>query len=340
MMWYPLTFRPIFKPRIWGGRRLEELFGKPLPTGQAIGESWELSGLAGDESIVAAGPLAGQKLTDLAARFGGELIGPGVVGTGAAFPLLIKLLDAGQPLSVQVHPSKATIAQARAAVSASSAQPKNECWYIMAAEPGARIWVGLKEGVDREQFAAAAAAGNVADLLRACPVRAGDFFYLPGGTVHALGGGIVVAEVQTPSDTTYRVFDWNRVDPATGQPRTMHLAEALDAIDYGASVQPASAASGDRIRLLGCPTCEDFVIDKLRLSGGTVTANGVGGRGTMVIWQILRGTGRVECPLASPGPTVAFGPGSLLLFPAAMEAAAVRVDAETECELLEISLPT
>ncbi|MDD4889142.1 MAG: class I mannose-6-phosphate isomerase [Phycisphaerae bacterium] len=325
-MLYPLRFNPIFKPRIWGGRRLEELFGKRLPAGQSIGESWELSGLRGDESVVAAGPLAGQRLTDLVERFGADLLGRARLLDGR-FPLLVKLLDARQNLSVQVHPGPRMVQRLGPGV-----RLKSECWYVIDAAAGAQIWVGLKAGVDRDQFAAAVSTGTAGDLLCGLPARAGDFFYLPAGTVHALGAGIVVAEVQTPSDTTYRVYDWNRIDAATGQPRQLHVAEALEAMDYAPPpAQPKhDGAARDVTRLLAC---EHFVIDKRTVPAGQTQPAGQSGR--MVVWQVVAGKGRFD--FSAAGASADLVAGELVVLPASMPPA--RVTSEQSLEVLEITIP-
>lgn len=325
-MLYPLKFNPIFKPRIWGGRRLEELFGKRLPAGLAIGESWELSGLSGDESVAANGPLAGRRLTELVEQFGADLLGDAKLLDGQ-FPLLVKLLDARQNLSVQVHPGPRMVKRL-----GPGTRLKSEWWHIIDAAVGARLWVGFRREVDSERFAAAAAAGTVVELLREFPVRAGDSFYLPAGTVHALGGGIVAAEVQTPSDTTYRVYDWNRVDAATGTPRPLHVAEALEATDYGpATAQATCKEFGHAVRL---PlACENFVVDKVTVPAGQTRAVDQAGR--MVVWQVVAGRGWFDFSVADGSADLVAG--ELVVLPAAMPPG--RVTSSQALELLEITVP-
>lgn len=326
-MLYPLRFKPIFKPRIWGGRRLAELYGKSLPPGVDIGESWELSGLPGDESVVADGPLAGATLGDLVRRFGRDLLGTTSPVDGQ-FPLLVKLLDARRNLSVQVHPSAEMVRRRGGAC-----RLKHECWFVIDAEPGACLWLGLNDGVTRERFAAAVSDGSVASLLRCRPVRAGEFYDLPAGTVHALGGGIVVAEVQTPSDTTYRVFDWNRIDAATGKPRALNVAEALEAMDFSPRAQGAAVVEDRRDaggpadgaqRLLAC---DSFIVDRRRVQRGSELA--IGGDGRMVVWQLLGGQ-------VSAGGRQ-FGGGELMLFPAGMKKSPLTFSADSD--LLEVTVP-
>lgn len=223
MKLYPLTFHPIAKPRPWGGRALAELYQKPLPPGVAVGESWEISDRPGATSIIAHGPLAGQDLRRLM-----EHSGPAVLGAARAvsgrFPLLVKILDAREVLSVQVHPPPAVAARR-------GGDPKTELWYVTHAGPEARFWAGLKAGTTRADFEQRLRTGRVADCLHPIPVRPGDAMLLPSGRVHALGAGLVVFEIQQNSDTTYRVFDWNRVGP-DGRPRALHLEAALESIDF------------------------------------------------------------------------------------------------------------
>jgi len=220
---YPLTFHPIFKERPWGGRRLQELYGKPLPPGVPVGESWEISARPGDASVIANGPLAGKDMHWLMQTHTQEVLGDSHSRPGW-FPLLVKLLDAREKLSLQVHPPAARAAQL-------AGEPKTEMWYIADAVPGAELYVGLKHGVTREAFERRIAAGTVADCFHRIPVRPGDAMFLPSGRVHAIGAGLVIFEIQQNSDTTYRVFDWNRVG-LDGKPRQLHVAESLASIDF------------------------------------------------------------------------------------------------------------
>ncbi len=229
-MLYPLTFHPILKERVWGGRRLQTLYGKPVPAGVTVGESWEVSDRPGDESVVANGPLAGRSLRWLMEHAREDLLGVGEPGPSSRFPLLCKILDARQKLSLQVHPPPAMAA-------ALSGEPKTEMWHIVEADPGAELFVGLRPGVTRADFEARIASGDVAECFHRIPVRAGDTMFLPSGRVHAIGDGLVIFEIQQNSDTTYRVFDWNRLG-LDGKPRELHLAESLASIDFD-DVEPS-----------------------------------------------------------------------------------------------------
>jgi mannose-6-phosphate isomerase len=222
-MLYPFTFNPIFKERIWGGRALEQLYGKSLPPKVPIGESWEISDRPGDASVIANGPLAGKDLRWLMENHERELLGDAKSANGR-FPLLIKILDAQEKLSLQVHPPAQKAAELKG-------EPKTEAWYIADAAPGAELYVGLKRGVTRTEFEQKIKAGAVAECFHRVPVRAGDTMFLPSGRVHAIGAGLVIFEIQQNSDTTYRVFDWNRVG-LDGKPRELHLAESLASIDF------------------------------------------------------------------------------------------------------------
>jgi mannose-6-phosphate isomerase len=243
---YPLTFRPIFKERVWGGRTLETLYRKPLPPAVAIGESWEITDRPGDVSVVANGPLAGKDLRWLMEQHQRDLLGDTKAADGR-FPLLIKLLDARDKLSLQVHPP---LQQAAAL----GGEPKTEMWYIAQAAPEAELYVGLKRGITRTQFERKIQTGDVAECFHRVPVKAGDAMFLPSGRVHAIGPGLVIFEIQQNSDTTYRVFDWNRVG-LDGRPRELHVAQSLASIDFN-DFEPAlvdsafSSAGRFRIRPL------------------------------------------------------------------------------------------
>lgn len=291
----PVVFEPILKHRPWGGASLAR-WGKALPAGAPIGESWELSDLPGDESPVARGPLAGRTIRELMALWGRELLG-NCASVGGRFPLLVKLLDAAENLSVQVHPRPRTAADAVPPGQVGAAAPavKHECWVVLEAQPGAVLYAGLRPHVRREDLAAALGTPGMVDLLVRREVRVGDCLYLPSGTLHALGAGILVAEVQTPSDVTYRAYDWERRD-AEGRPRTLHLAETLENVRWDVAeshiVTPASAPDLQTARfapiegatpLVRCPA---FALDRwtgrigggLRLGGQMAVLIGLSGR--------------------------------------------------------------
>ena len=224
-MLYPFTFQPIFKERVWGGREIERLYGKKLPPGAPIGESWEISDRPGDASVIANGPFAGKNLRWLMEHHARELLGDAKAAGRNRFPLLCKILDARDKLSLQVHPPGNKAAEL-------GGEPKTEMWFIADAAPGAELYVGLKRGVTRAEFERKIRDGSVAECFHRLPVKPGDSMFLPSGRVHAIGAGLVIFEIQQNSDTTYRVFDWNRVG-LDGRPRELHVAESLASIDFG-----------------------------------------------------------------------------------------------------------
>jgi mannose-6-phosphate isomerase len=221
---YPFTFNPIFKERVWGGREMERLYGKKLPPGAPIGESWEISDRPGDSSVIANGPLAGKNLRWLMENHRAELLGNAKTARENRFPLFCKILDARHKLSLQVHPPANKAAEL-------GGDPKTEMWFIAGAAPGAELYVGLKRGVTRAEFEKKVRTGEVAECFHRVPVRAGDAMFLPGGRVHAIGAGLVIFEIQQNSDTTYRVFDWNRVG-LDGKPRELHVPQSLASINF------------------------------------------------------------------------------------------------------------
>lgn len=225
---YPLKFKPFYLEKIWGGNRMKTLLNKDyaLPN---CGESWELSGVEGYDSVVSNGFLKGNTLSELIEVYMGDLVGEKVYEKfGIEFPLLIKFIDAQDDLSVQVHPNDALSKERHRAYG------KTEMWYVVDAEPGARINSGFNQEVNREKFIEYLENGRLTELLHYDEAKVGDVFFIPAGRVHAIGKGTLVAEIQQTSDVTYRIFDYNRKD-ATGNLRELHIELALDAIDYSFS---------------------------------------------------------------------------------------------------------
>ena len=224
----PLVFEPIFIERIWGGRRLESEFNKKLPPQKRIGESWEIVDRPEAQSVVAAGPLRGLTLHELWTQRRQEIFGQ--VPDTPRFPLLIKILDAQEKLSLQVHPPENV-------ASRWGGEPKSEFWYVALGDPDAELFLGFREAITRDEFGERLRDGTVVDRVHTIAVQAGDAVFLPAGRVHAIGAGNLLFEIQQNSDTTYRAFDWNRTDPATGMKRDLHVEQAIECIDFE-DVQP------------------------------------------------------------------------------------------------------
>jgi mannose-6-phosphate isomerase len=339
---YPLKFVPRFVPKMWGGRKLQELFGKSLPTSAPFGESWEVfdfpPGATGPDALTANddpagwvsaaicnGPLAGKSLHELVNTHPRQLLGKcEAVATahGPQFPLLIKFLDARDDLSVQVHPPPAYVKNHPGAFL------KNEAWFVLQNDPGARLLLGAKAGVKRAAFEKALADGTADQIMNAVKVSAGETYYMPSGTLHALGGGIVAYEVQTPSDTTYRVFDFNRVDPTTGRPRKLHVEQALDCIqfDWDAPKNKTPAHAGDVI-LARAP---QWLLAQAALPAG-VSKRLQHAEGPIVLTAIAGG-GAVE----SIGVREIFRAGETLVLP---PSESTRIDADSSCQLLLAAVP-
>ncbi|MGA3066971.1 MAG: type I phosphomannose isomerase catalytic subunit [Tepidisphaeraceae bacterium] len=319
-----LKFKPRYLEKMWGGRKIEQILGKTLPPGKPIGESWELydfpPGVADNSghwlsSEVASGPLAGKTLHDLVLQFGPDLYGDlPLVGPHGQFPILIKFLDAAQDLSLQVHPDR------HYAAAHPEAHLKSEAWYIVQADPGSRLLKDLKPGVTPAKLHAATQSGTVDELIESVMVHPGQSFYLPSGTVHALGAGILAAEVQTPSDTTFRLFDFNRVDPATGKLRNLHVDQAMACIDFAGKPTPPTA---------GAVQCEYFHIAAKRGKPGSQSPAPAG----PAVIMMLDGHARAS---AAPH-TLLLSKGDTLLVPASVKGA--DLEAISECLWLEVTFP-
>lgn len=300
---YPLQFEPILKERIWGGKKLHTLLNKPIST-HVTGESWEISAVEGDISLIANGTLKGKTLTELLNEFPEALLGAEVHNRfGVQFPLLFKFIDAREDLSIQVHPNDA-LAQKR-----HHSLGKTEMWYIMQADADARIIVGFKQQSNPQEFLSHLKDQTLTEILNEVPVQQGDVFFLETGTVHAIGAGIVLAEIQQTSDITYRVYDWNRKD-AQGNGRELHLDLALDAIDY--DVVPTKKNYGRAINqsnpVVDCPY---FTTTFLPLSGtAEIRKNGT----SFTVYMCVGGT----FELLYNGVVYRYQKGDTVLLPAAM----------------------
>ena len=225
MKFYPLTFTPILKDRIWGGTKLKSYLNKPIVS-KTTGESWEISTVSGDVSVVNNGLLKGKNINEIIALFPEEILGKSVIKRfGNEFPLLFKFLDAKEDLSIQLHPND-ELAKKR-----HNSFGKTEMWYVMQADEASRLIVGMKKEVTQSDYLHHLENNKILDLLNQYPVHKGDVFFLETGTIHAIGAGVVLAEIQQTSDITYRIYDWDRKD-ASGNKRELHTDLALEAINY------------------------------------------------------------------------------------------------------------
>jgi mannose-6-phosphate isomerase len=289
---------------VWGGRHLGERLGKVLPPGVPVGESWEISAHPLHVSRVAEGPLQGALLTDLCATHAKDLFGEQNT-PGARFPLLIKFLDCCDLLSIQVHPS-----DEQAVRLSQEKSGKTEAWIILEVQPTGRIFAGLKAGITRADLERHLAAGTLEKCLHSFTPRPGDCIFLPAGTVHAVGGGIVLAEIQQNSDATFRLFDWNRLG-SDGKPRPLHIQESLESIDWKAGpVQPVTRGEGAGTRGEWLVHCRYFALQRFEVHDPFDLPN----FGRLSIWLVLAG----EAELGSAGPEYrrTFRTGHTVLVPA------------------------
>lgn len=318
----PLQFQPIFKEKIWGGRRMEALLNKATGHLPNCGESWEISGVSGDVSALSNGSASLQQLLE---RYQGLLTGQRVYERhGNEFPLLIKFLDADEDLSVQVHPNDAQARERHQCLG------KTEMWYILHAEPGAELVVGFEKDTRPEEYVAAVESGELMDLLHREKVQPGDALYIPAGRIHTIGKGIVLAEIQQSSDITYRIYDFNRTDNA-GHKRELHTEQALGVLDFKA--YPAyKAAYTDQ---LNAPVFlsggEYFHTHKWWLN--QPMQRNLLALDSLVIYLCVKGSCRIQAGEGS----IQLEKGQTCLIPACI--ADVKLQPEGECVLLETYVP-
>jgi mannose-6-phosphate isomerase len=243
-----LTFEPVYQERIWGGTNLHKLYGRTLPPDKIIGESWDLVDRPEAQSVVAGGDWKGKTLGELWAGPDRKKIFGNASPDVPRFPILIKLLDAQDRLSLQVHPPAAKAREL-------GGEPKTEMWYFLHTEPNACIYAGLKKGVTRAQFEKAIGSPGLADLFHQLKTSPGETMFLPSGRVHAIGAGNVILEIQQNSDTTYRVYDWDRVDAKTGQPRALHVKDSLASINFNDIEPQFTQPHSERV-----VTCDYFTV--------------------------------------------------------------------------------
>jgi mannose-6-phosphate isomerase len=323
---YPLRFEPIYQYRVWGGRRLSGLLSAPLPGDGPIGEAWLLSDRDDHQSQVANGPLKGQTIGELMKEFRGQLMGK-LAPRFRRFPLLLKFLDAHELLSVQVHPS-----DAHPELLPPGETGKTEAWVVIEANKGSRIYAGLKPSTTAGDLRQSIATGTIADHLVGIVPKPGDSVFIPAGTVHSLGGDVVVFEIQQNSDVTFRLYDWGHVDAKTGQPRPLQVDQALASIDFadsnGGLVTPTvvSTTTVERERLFDC---EQFLLWRLR---GESPFN-VGAAEMPRVFVCIEGSGWFE----SDGTAYGVDKGEVWLLPAVV--GACEFHPNNAVTLLEIALP-
>ena len=324
-----LLFEPFLRPMVWGGRGLAERLGKRLPTTDAFGESWDVSDHRLHQSVVAAGPQVGTSLRTLVERQREALLGPSAAQY-TTFPWLVKFLDAHDWLSVQVHPDEEAVRRLWPGEGS-----KTEAWFILDAQPGSRIWAGLLPGVDEQALRAALAKGTVADCLHSFAPRAGDCVFLPAGTVHAVGGGVLMAEIQQTSDATFRLFDWERRD-AQGKTRALHIEESMASIHWDPGAVSPRRASGfvppqpgvvhagpaERVEMVRCPYFHLDYLSDSRLFP-------CGGAGLLQALLVLSGHGMLETAHGSE----ALAPGQAWVLPAGAAPVGVRPEPWLACLL-------
>jgi mannose-6-phosphate isomerase len=284
-----MTFEPIYQERVWGGQSLCSAFGRTLPDGCRIGESWELVDREEAQSVVQDGPFKGWTLNRLWTERREQIFGAGF--DDHRFPILIKILDATDRLSVQVHPP-ATLAEEL------QGQPKTEVWYFVQTEPGAQVYAGLKKGVTRDRLQQALAEGVVESLVHCLPTQADAFIFIPSGRIHAIDRGNLIFEIQQNSDTTYRLFDWNRVD-SEGKPRKLHVSESLACTDFE-DVEPALGVPQGEV----IASCPHFHVERWELREAR-KANSIP---RFAVFQCVAGAVRYD--------DTTFKPGDLFLIPA------------------------
>lgn len=319
---YPLRFEPLFRRYLWGGRRLGTVLGKLIGEEDDYAESWEIVDHGNDQSVVAAGPLAGKTLHELIAEYPSDLLGRHAHHD--QFPLLFKFLDCNRTLSVQVHPN-----DEQGATLDPPDLGKTEAWVVLAAGPESKVYAGLKPGVTRNELALAIERGECEKYLHEFEPQVGDCVFIKAGTVHALGAGLLIAEIQQASDTTFRLFDWNRVD-AEGKPRQLHVAESLAVADFDRGpVAPQTPTRTDELNRERLVECDKFVLDRVAF----VKPQEIGGDDRFHLIVPLVGAITVEGDPSGKNLTL----GQTCLIPAA--AGQVVLASSGEAQLLDIYLP-
>lgn len=315
-MLYPLTFKTIFKDKLWGGQKIKTVLGKDFGELPNCGETWEISGVKGNVSVVDTGELAGRSLRDLIAEYKGRLVGNRVYEKfGDEFPLLVKFIDANDDLSIQVHPDDKLAKQRHDSFG------KTEMWYIMQSDPGSTLITGFNQEVTRELYQKSFNEGKLTDILNREEAEAGDVFFLPAGRVHTIGKGLLLAEIQQTSDVTYRIYDFDRKD-AEGNTRELHVEAALDAIDYKFYDEYKTNYSPVGDELVDVVSCEYFDTRKMALT--TPMSRDYSEVDSFVIVVVVEGAGSMETEAGS----IDVKAGQALLIPAELKGVTYLPNAE------------
>lgn len=328
-MLYPLRFRPVYLSKIWGGEHLATLPNRDTEGLSKVGESWEISGVEGQVSVVSEGPLTGKSLDDLIERWGADLLGHRVMAVhGSQFPLLFKLLSSAQDLSLQVHPNDEQAGR----MVAPGALGKTEMWVVLKADPGACLYNGFVEGYDGADLQERTHEGRLMEVIHRCDVRVGDVFYIPAGRVHTIGAGLLIAEIQQSSDTTYRIDDFGRLDDQ-GKLRALHLNEALEVMRCDGPGRPAVPQPLEELPGHLLARGPYFECNRMALARGQMLNRQHDGLDSLVVLMILQGMAVLD---HDGGQTVVRSIETLML-PAAEPS--YRMHAQEDTVWLEIYLP-
>ncbi len=319
---YPLKFEPIVKEKIWGGNKLSSLLNKNNDK-KNLGESWEISGVEGDISIVTNGFLKGNALDELIEIYMGDLVGDPVYEKfNKEFPLLFKFIDANQDLSVQVHPDDKLSKERH------NAFGKTEMWYVLDAEPDSQLVSGFKKPTNKKEYLSALESGNLTSILKSHTVTEGDVFFIPAGDVHAIGSGVLLAEIQQTSDVTYRIYDYNRKDDS-GNTRELHTELALDAIDFNDVNDKVNYKSNLLNEAVNLATCQYFITNRLKLT--EVFERDVYYLNSFVVYMCVKGSAKI---VYNEDQEESVGLGETILIPASLQN--IQIYPDKEVELLEV----
>jgi len=320
---YPLKFEPILKNKIWGGTKLKSVLNK-LTDSPDCGESWEISGVAGDISIVSEGVFEGKSLVELTKEYQGKLVGNKVFEQfNSNFPLLIKFIDANQDLSIQVHPDDAMAKERH------NSFGKTEMWYVVDAEPGASLIAGFNKPTSKEEYLEYFSSNKLTELLNQEEVIKDDVFFLPAGRVHTIGKGLLIAEIQQTSDITYRIYDFNRKD-AEGNTRELHVEEAIDAIDYTFYNEYKTEYDKSSKEAL-LESCKYFTTNRLLVEGANT--RDYSKIDSFIVLMCLQGNGSIDYD----GGTIKYNLGDTILIPNQLQS--ITINSTNTTNMLEVFVP-